>query len=73
MKEFAYCQLSNIRCILVGNNIVDHTDVVWASPVDTVPTTSWFSTLDMTSIDWAKTTVKWDEKYLKFGICGISY
>ena len=44
MKEFAYWQLSYIRCILVGNNIVDHTDVVWASPVDTVPTTSSFST-----------------------------
>ena len=34
---------SNIRCILVGNNIVDHSDVVGASPVGATPTTSSFS------------------------------
>ena len=39
-----YCQVSNIRCTLVGNWIVDHSDVVGASPVGAAPTTSSFST-----------------------------
>ena len=39
-----YCQTSNISHTLVGNNTVDHSDVVGASPVVTAPTTSSFST-----------------------------
>ena len=39
-----YRQASNIRCILVGNKIVDHSDVVGASPAGAAPTTSSFST-----------------------------
>ena len=39
-----YCKVSNIRRILVGNKIVDHSDVVGASPVGAAPTTSSFST-----------------------------
>ena len=39
-----YCQVSNIRHTLVGNKIIDHSDVVGASPVGAVPTTSSFST-----------------------------
>ena len=39
-----YRQVSNIGCTLVGNKIVDHSDVVGASPVDAAPTTSSFST-----------------------------
>ena len=39
-----YCQTSNIRCTLVGNIIVDHSDVVGALPVDAAPITSSFST-----------------------------
>ena len=39
-----YCQVSTIRRILVGNKIVDHSDVVGASPVGAAPTTSSFST-----------------------------
>ena len=35
---------SNIRRTLVGNKIVDHSDVVGASPVGAAPTTSSFST-----------------------------
>ena len=35
---------SNTRHTLVGNKIVDHLDVVGASPVDAAPTTSSFST-----------------------------
>ena len=39
-----YSQTSNISFTLVGNKIVDHSDVVEASPVGTAPTTSSFST-----------------------------
>ena len=39
-----YRQVSNIRRTLVGNKIVDHSDVVGASPVGAAPTTSSFST-----------------------------
>ena len=39
-----YRQVSNIRRTLVGNEIVDHSDVVGASPVGTAPTTFSFST-----------------------------
>ena len=46
--EFAinskYRQVSNIRRTLEGNQIVDHWDVVGASPVGAAPTTSSFST-----------------------------
>ena len=39
-----YRQTSNISRTLVGNKIVDHSDVVGASPVGTAPATSPFST-----------------------------
>ena len=39
-----YRQTSNIRRTLVGNEILDHSDVVGASPVGAAPTTSSFST-----------------------------
>ena len=35
-----YRQVSNITRTLVGNKIVDHSDVVGASPVGAAPTTS---------------------------------
>ena len=38
-----YRQTSNIRRALVGNNIVDQSDVIGASPVGAAPTTSSFS------------------------------
>ena len=37
-------QVSTIRRTLVGNEIVDRSDVVGASPVGAAPTTSSFST-----------------------------
>ena len=40
-----YCQTSNISHTLVGNKIVDHSDVVRASPVRAASATSLFSTL----------------------------
>ena len=39
-----YRQVSNIRRTLVGDKIVDHADVVRASPVGAAPATSSFST-----------------------------
>ena len=44
LTRFTYRQVSNIRRTLVGNWIVDHSDVVGASPVGAAPTTSSFST-----------------------------
>ena len=41
---FYYRQESDIRCNVKGNNIVDRSDVVGASPVGASPTTSSFST-----------------------------
>ena len=42
--QATYLQTSNISGTLVGNEIVDHSDVVGASPVGPAPTTSSFST-----------------------------
>ena len=39
-----YRQVSNIKRTLVGNKIVDNSDVVGASPVGAAPTTSSLST-----------------------------
>ena len=39
-----YPQTSNMSRTLVGNKIVDHSDVVRASPLGAAPTTSSFST-----------------------------
>ena len=43
-KNGTYHKVSNISRTLVANKIVDHSDVVGASPVDAAPTTSSFST-----------------------------
>ena len=43
-KKLNHGQTSNKRCTLVGNKIVDHSDVVGASPVGNTPTISLFST-----------------------------
>ena len=42
--HLTYRQVSNTRRTLVGKEIVDHSDVVGASPVGAAPTTSSFST-----------------------------
>ena len=72
-KLMKYRQVSNIRRTLVGNKIVDHSDVVGASSVGAAPTTSSFSTLHMALLDLAKTTARRDEKHLSFGISCGSY
>ena len=42
--KYKYRQVSNIRRTLIGNEIVDNSDVVGASPVGAAPTTSSLST-----------------------------
>ena len=39
---YIYRQVSNVRRTLIGNKIIDHSDVVGASPVVDAPTTSSF-------------------------------
>ena len=54
-----YHQTSNKSCTLLGNIIVDHSDVVHvigAMPLGAAPTTSSFSTEHLASMDWANTT-----------------
>ena len=41
---YAYRKTYNISRTLVGNKIVDNSDIVGASPVGAAPTTSSFST-----------------------------
>ena len=53
-----YRKISNIRRTLVGNKIVDHSDVVGASPVVAAPTTSSFSTWHLASRDSAMTATR---------------
>ena len=48
----------------VGNKIVDHSDIVGASPGGAAPTASSFSTEHLASIYWAKTTPKRNGKHL---------
>ena len=68
-----YRQVSNIRRTLVGIEIVEHSDVIGASPVSAAPTTSSFSTQHLASMDWAKTTARRDEKQLSFGNWCVLY
>ena len=43
-SHLTYCQISDISYNLAGNQIIDHSGVVGASPVGAAPTTSSFST-----------------------------
>ena len=61
-----YRETCNISGTLVDNKIVDHWDVVGASPVSPVPTTSSFSTPDFYGL--GKTSARQDEKHISFGI-----
>ena len=65
--------LSYIRHTSAGNKIFDRSDVVGALPAGTAPTTTSFSTLHLASLDWAKTTARWDENHLNFVIWCILY
>ena len=44
VRKSKYRKTSSISLTLVGNKIVDNSDVVGASPVGAAPTTSSFST-----------------------------
>ena len=68
-----YRKISNIRHTLTCNKLVDHSDVVGASPVGAAPTTSSFSTQHLALIDLAKTTATGDENHLSFGIWCVVY
>ena len=67
-----YCHTSNISCTLEGNKIVDHRDVIGASPVDAATTTSPFLTWHLVSMDWAKTTAR-REKNINVLWFGVPY
>ena len=66
--DLDYSQISNISRALVENEIIDHSDVVGASPVGAAPTTSSWWTQYMASMDWAKTTTRRNEKHFSWGI-----
>ena len=72
-SDHAYHQTSNISCTLVGNKLADHSDVGGASPVGAAPTTSSFSTWDLASMNWTKTTARRDEKHLSLRIQSALY
>ena len=60
-----YRKVSNIRRTLVGNKIVDHSDVVGASPVGAAPTASSFST---SSTNYAAKVNKWNALVLRLRV-----
>ena len=57
-------QTSDLSRALEGNRIVDHSDVVGASPVGAAPTTSSFWTYQLASTYCSKTTARREEKRL---------
>ena len=73
MKLYMYRKTSNIKRTLVGNKIVNHSDVVGASPVGAAPTTSSFSTSHLASRDLAKKAARQYENLLSFGIWCVLY
>ena len=65
-RTTTYPQTYNIRRTLVGNRMVDHTDVVGAWSVGVARTTLSFSTDHLASLDWERTTARRDEKHFKY-------
>ena len=72
LHNLSYRKVSNIKRTLVGNKIVDHSDVVGASPVGAAPTTSSFSTQNRASMDWTKTTADETRNINVLGL-GVAY
>ena len=68
-----YRKTSNISRTSVGNKIVDHSDVVGASPVGAAPTTSSFSTWHLASRDSAKKAARQYENLLSVVIWCVLY
>ena len=50
---------------LVGNKIVDHSDVVGADNY------IFIIDLNLASMDWTETTARWDEKYFSYDVLYI--
>ena len=71
--EYMYRKISNVSRTLVGNKIVDHSDVVGSSPAGAAPTTSPFSTYHLASRDSAKTAARQYENFLSVEIRGVLY
>ena len=65
--SFKYLKTSNIKRALVGNKIVDHSDVVGASPVGAAPITSSFSTWYLALRDSTKKAARQYENLLSVG------
>ena len=63
-----YRKTTNISHSLVGNKIVDHSDVVSTTPVGPALATCSFSTNHLASISWAKTSPRRDEKHFSLWI-----
>ena len=68
-----YRWTSNISRTLLGNIIVDQSDVVGASPVGAAATTSSFPTSHLAPTNWTKTTARRDEKHLIVRIWCLLY
>ena len=63
-----YRKTSNVSRTLVGNKIVDNSDVVGASPVGAAPNYIFILNLTPGFNGLGKTTARGDKKYLSFGI-----
>ena len=69
-----YRKISDISRALVNNEIVDHSNVVGASPVGAAPTASSFSTWHLASRDSAKKAARQYDNFLSVGIwCDLYY
>ena len=66
--NLVYHKTCNIKRNLLGNEIVDHSIVIGASPVGAAPIESLFSTWHLDSVDWAKSTARRNEKHFIVGI-----
>ena len=69
MRQCIYRKTSTISRTSVGNNIVDHLDIFWASPVDAAQTTSRFLTQHLASMDWANQLQDQTTKNQMLGFC----
>ena len=68
-----YHQSSNISWTLVGNKIVDHSDVVGALPVDATPSAFLFWTKYLALMNREKTTTRREDKHLGCEIWCVLY
>ena len=68
IELWTYRQTSDIKRTLIANKIVDHSDVVGASPVGAVQTISSFSTWYLVLMNWAEITNRRHENHLSLGI-----